>query len=472
MSSPTSPAGASNGPTGGSPEQIFAQILQTMQQGMQQMANDSHQRFELMERNFQEQARVLHQSTEAQRAALEALGKKSAVVDVKGVGKPEVLKGTHEEARRSWREWSYKFETWFASQWPSIGQDAMDWAKSKGDSTIQDSDVQTRVNAHPEVATLDAQLHVALVSLTGGMPYSVVFNSRKKCGLDAWRRLCHVYEPHNPRSNMRLLRRILVQPRATLDNLRSAIDKWEADMLEYVQRGNQDLADAQKITILLSMLPESLEDHMELNIARLDTYAKARAEVISYTEQKAAKADADSGGAAPMELDAFKGNSKGSKGHKGKGKGSKDGGKGNPDKDVVCHLCGKKGHRKANCWHSKANGGSGQPSAQKGGKSSSKDGKGNQKGKGGKGQKGRAHALEGEGEEGAAEQQEWPEAEEPEKEGNLGLLCMVGGSSIQYGPQPAGGLGRQWTERPTRPSSVLNTVSVRGSGHVPGSNAL
>ena len=50
---------------------------------------------------------------------------------------------------------------------------------------------------------------------------------------------------------------------------------------------------------------EQVEDHLELNICRLDATAKARAEVISYTEQKAAKID-DGGGAASMELDAYK----------------------------------------------------------------------------------------------------------------------------------------------------------------------
>ena len=50
-----------------------------------------------------------------------------------------------------------------------------------------------------------------------------------------------------------------------------------------------------------------------------------------------------------------------------------------------------------------------------------------QKGKG-KGQKGKAHALEGESGEHQAGEQEWPD-EEPEKEGNLGLLCVAGGSS-------------------------------------------
>ena len=94
---------------------------------------------------------------------------------------------------------------------------------------------------------------LVLVSLTSDMPYTVVYNSRK-CGLCAWRRLNHLYKPQNARSNMRLLRRILVQPRSTLEGLRAALGKWEADLVEYVQRGNKDLDDAQKITIL-SMVP-------------------------------------------------------------------------------------------------------------------------------------------------------------------------------------------------------------------------
>eukprot|EP00975_Prorocentrum_lima_P048384 10117463-Prorocentrum_lima.AAC.1 len=51
-------------------------------------------------------------------------------------------------------------------------------------------------------------------------------------------------------------------------------------------------------------------------------------------------------GAAPMDVGALtKGDKKGQP--KGSGKGS--GGE-NPDKDLVCHHCGRKGHRIANCW--------------------------------------------------------------------------------------------------------------------------
>ena len=137
MSAPTSPTAQ-----GGGAEVVFGQILQTMQAGMQQMAQDSQQRFELLERGLREQSQFLQASATAQMTALETLSKKSNVVDVKGVGKPDVLKGSHEEAKRAWKSWAYKFESWFVSQYPDAGQQALDWSKEKGDTTIFDSEGQ------------------------------------------------------------------------------------------------------------------------------------------------------------------------------------------------------------------------------------------------------------------------------------------------------------------------------------------
>eukprot|EP00439_Symbiodinium_sp_Y106_P060916 s1290_g9.t1 len=376
-----SPGGSpqSAGSPGPTAEMIFGQILQQMQAGMSQMSQESNRRFELLEAALQEQVTTERVTAEAQVRAFEAMTKKSNVVDIKGVGKPELLKGSNEDARKVWKTWSYKFESWFSSQFPAKGQECLDWARNKGDETIQEPTLTEYVNKVPEAMGVDRQLHVALISLTSEMPYTVVFNARKRCGLDAWRRLAMC-------TNRTML-------------------------------GNKDLEDAQKVTILLSMVPEALEDHLEMNIARLDTYAKARAEVISYTEQKAAKVD--DGGAAPMELDAFKG--KGGKGKGGRGSSSSGGGaKGqrNADKDVVCHLCQKKGHRKSNCWYAKENGGTGKPPAPKEPKGGKKP-----KGKGGKDKKGKpgkgkAHSFEGEG----AYGQEWPEeeeeAEEPKRAGS------------------------------------------------------
>ena len=136
------------------------------------------------------------------------------------------------------------------------------------------------------------------------------------------------------------------------------------------------------------MVPESLEQHLELNIQRFDTYSKMRAEVISFLEQKVSKSLIDDGGAAPMEL--------GYVGGKGKGKKGKD--KGGSVK--TCYYCNKAGHLGKDCWH-KGKGKSNQ------GSSPNKN-TGDHKGKGkgsigakaqgkGKGQNksGKNHAMEG-----------------------------------------------------------------------------
>ena len=49
--------------------------------------------------------------------------RRSGTVDLKGIGKPDALKGSHDEVQKVWKSWSYKFETWFCSQW-SRGQEA------------------------------------------------------------------------------------------------------------------------------------------------------------------------------------------------------------------------------------------------------------------------------------------------------------------------------------------------------------
>ena len=178
MSNPGSPTGVQgNGP--GPMENMLGQIFVELQRSSQQNAQEANRRMELLE---QATARQLKEMTDT----LSSLQKKPGIVDVKGIGKPEALKGSHEEARKMWKSWSYKFESWFGSQWKA-GHAALDWARGKGDETVTarlllDSTLE-------DVDGIDAHLHVALISLTQGMPYDIVFNSRKKCGLDAWRRL-------------------------------------------------------------------------------------------------------------------------------------------------------------------------------------------------------------------------------------------------------------------------------------------
>ena len=118
--------------------------------------------------------------------------------------KPDVLKGTHEEVQKVWKTWSYKFETWFSSQW-GTGQTALDYARKKGDDPITPHDsfefqycrywCNWFTTCMWHWYHLPMEQHMTL--------YSTL---ERSVGWDAWRRLCGTYEPQNNRTNIRLLR--------------------------------------------------------------------------------------------------------------------------------------------------------------------------------------------------------------------------------------------------------------------------
>ena len=61
-------------------------------------------------------------------------------------------------------------------------------------------------------------------------------------------------------------------------------------MLPSMKQGGQPKPSDEILrAVLLQLVPENLEEHLELNIQRFDTYSKMRAEVISFLEQKVSK---------------------------------------------------------------------------------------------------------------------------------------------------------------------------------------
>ena len=130
----------------------------------------------------------------------------------------------------------------------------------------------------------------------------------------------------------------ILETSATASCGSTGIGRFEADVAEYEARGRPKPSDEILRAVLLQLVSENLEEHLELNIQRFDTYRKTRAEVISFLEQKVSKSLVDDGGAAPMELDYV--------GGKGKGKKGKD--KGGSAK--TCYCCNKAGHLAKDCW--------------------------------------------------------------------------------------------------------------------------
>ena len=141
-----------------------------------------------------------------------------------------------------------------------------------------------------------------------------------------------------------LLRQLLVPDRCKLQDLPAGLEKWEELVRRYERSTSSGttttaLGDDTKTAALEALVPDELEQHLAMNRARLITYEQVRSEIQAYIgarrRQFALKTVVSKIMSDPMEVDSF--------GKKGKGDP-------NPNKDVVCWHCGKKGHLSTECW--------------------------------------------------------------------------------------------------------------------------
>ncbi len=305
------------------------QIMQQLQIGNQSMGQALSQQ--------QEQLNQQREASQQQMQRLEMMvtnisQRGSGVVDVRQVGKPDFLKGSKDQIGKQWPDWMYTFETWFCTQFRDA-EKALRWAREEGGTSItaQDIEQQCQDVDWPELGKINAQLQVALVSLCRDEALTVVRNSERGQGLDAWRRLNREYEPNNPQANLRLLKKVLQPAQQSIDTLRASIETWEREYKMYSDRSGEVLSDAIQRLTLQSMAPPSLQEHLDFHAGRLVTYSLLKAEIDAYLD---VKQSAQAGGATPMDVDALKG--KYGKGKYGKGTYDKGGGKYGKGKGHYC----------------------------------------------------------------------------------------------------------------------------------------
>ena len=137
---------------------------------------------------------------------------------------------------------------------------------------------------------IDSQVYTVLLHLTELTANDIVANTDG--GVEAWRRLSARFDPMTGTRVRNLLRSILQPTRVNMESVEMALEKWEELVGKY-RRGKDNagharhLPDDIAIAGVEALVPAEIEQHLQLNSARLFRYALVRAEIIAFTETRA-----------------------------------------------------------------------------------------------------------------------------------------------------------------------------------------
>ena len=304
-------------------------------------------------------------------------------MDTRGIGRPPNFgSGEERSLEKSFPVWSRKMQNYIVSVFVDL-REPLEWAAttavpithqlveqrfgSGADSTDQVTDLEDEIH----------QVSAVLMQVTEGEANDIVCNS-SGMGLEAWRKLTRRWNPLTGSRLRNLLRHVISPGRPSLTELPGALERWEEQVSKNrnskdQQGRSRDIPEDILMAALESLVPTDLEVHLQMNSSRFETYDAMRMEVLSYiesrtgsrmTETKVQKHDKTRDD--PMDVDSMV---------KGKGKHKFSG---------ECYLCGKVGHKAAECWSRDrtSNKGSGKNSNAKVASSGEGKSKGKSKGKG------------------------------------------------------------------------------------------
>ena len=360
--------------------EVVRQLVQNQQEMQAQLASLRSDNEELRSERSQAWGQLpgVLEALRAQADASRSSHERVQLVDTRGIGRPKTFTGDED----AFRSWAAKMESFVTAVFGEEFRRVLEWAVEKPDPVLpgewnlvfgdDSEEIEGRVEG---IGNKVQQLHMALAQLTECEAFDITQNSGIGNGLEAWRKLHRRYDPTTGGRKRNLLRAIISPGRCRLEELGQALEKWEEMVVRYERRrddqGRRELVpEAIKMAALESLVPEDMEKHLLMNQSRLGSYELLRREVVAYMEARTgvrikaisvqSKKDKTKDPNA-MDIDGFV------KGSKGKGKeGGNEKGHGR-GKDGACFVCGKLGHRAANCWQRPDSG---------------NDGKGSKKGKG------------------------------------------------------------------------------------------
>ncbi|CAK0850454.1 unnamed protein product [Prorocentrum cordatum] len=320
-------------------EKRMEQQLQQLVDQVQRLTTESqNMRQELQNRDVQiaeMRGQLQGQQQAQQQAQQQRVAPRGEMMDPKILHKVKPFDGQ----RSSWTTFSFQYRAYLIAQ-DRRYRDLLE----RCEDGAQEVD---NVNLDPQEEELSTQLYYGLVL---AMPEDsvgelIVRNSPVGEGAECWRKLQKEYNPSEAGNVLAMWTKLTDTKFDAKEDVMVSISKLDEDMARYQKMAGEPVSDLIKRGILTKALKDhdELQKHVFRNSSRLSTYELLRAEVVSALAAERAVQD------DPMEIGALKG---GKRPWKGRGKGKDGKGKErppNPDAEIECHYCHKKGHRSANC---------------------------------------------------------------------------------------------------------------------------
>ena len=274
-------------------------------------------------------------------------------VDTKVVSKPEHFTGREED----WPKFSVLMRAYVGALSPRM-LELLKMAEQP-EAPID------RVDLDPGDDILDTQLYFVLAMLLKEGSLDKLELVEHGEGLHLWRLLIGEFEPRWKSRKTALHQQILNF--AMMDDVLKAFDSFERLVRQYKTTTGKTIDDDTKAGVILRALGQSsvprhaeLAEHIIMNSQRLDTYdaiKKEVKEILGTKKYLSGKANVDISAVSKAKGGKGKGKEKGKdKGSSSKGASQGGAGRGKGDTFKVkfegeCWICGKKGHRKMDCWH-------------------------------------------------------------------------------------------------------------------------
>ena len=195
-------------------------------------------------------------------------GDRLTLIDNRGVAKPEKFKGDEPHCLK----WKIRIESFIFSVFPEMER-VLAWAEDQ-ETQITSTEITDRfgtgaADAVEGVQDKSAQLYAVMQNLMEGEAFSIVRNTTRGNGLEAWRKINRRFYPATGGSRKSLLRHVLAAPKLKLEELSAGIESWMHLVRRYEDRKDsrgdrQELPEDVKISILESLCPVEIARHLQL----------------------------------------------------------------------------------------------------------------------------------------------------------------------------------------------------------------